>query len=144
MVYGVNSVFFDGPMEYCHGQEKTKKSCFATTTTPCQISYIGICRISTGAGRSCHTSHAMMSPSARLFLGKGARCSCLVKFIRLSKDVATALVNLEQGRRVDDLIAISRARMCIPFCIPVPAGRHFSESTEFCSISRFRRNTRRN
>ena len=76
-----------------------------------------------------------MLPSTRLFLGKGARWSCLVKFIRLSKDIATALVNLEPGRHIDDLIAISRARMCILFCIPVPAGRHFSESAEFRSIS---------
>ena len=36
------------------------------------------------------------------------------------------------------------SRMCIPFSIPVPAGRHFLESAEFRSISGFRRNTRRN
>jgi len=30
------------------------------------------------------------------------------------------------------------------FFIPVPAGRHFSESAEFRGISGFRRNTRRN
>ena len=49
-----------------------------------------------------------MAPSARLRLGEGARCSCLVKFIRPSKDVAAALVNPEPGRRIEDLIAISR------------------------------------
>ncbi len=49
-----------------------------------------------------------MAPSARLCLGKGARCSCLVKFIRPSKDIAAALVNPEPGRRIDDLIALSR------------------------------------
>jgi hypothetical protein len=49
-----------------------------------------------------------MAPIARLCLGKGARCSCLVKFIQPSKDVATALVNPEPGRRIEDLIAVSR------------------------------------
>ena len=49
-----------------------------------------------------------MAPSARLCLGKGERCSCLVKFIRPSKDVAAALVNPEPGRRIDDLIAVRR------------------------------------
>ncbi len=49
-----------------------------------------------------------MAPSARLRLGKGARCSCLVKFIQPSKDVAAALVNPEPGRRIEDLIATSR------------------------------------
>ncbi len=49
-----------------------------------------------------------MAPSARLCLRKGARCSCLVRFIRPLKDVAAALVNPEPGRRIDDLIAISR------------------------------------
>ncbi len=48
-----------------------------------------------------------MAPIARLCLGKGARCSCLVKFIRLSKDAATAFVNPEPGRRIEDLIAVS-------------------------------------
>jgi hypothetical protein len=48
-----------------------------------------------------------MAPIARLCLGKGARCSCLVKFIRLPKDVAVALVNPKPGRRIDDLIAVS-------------------------------------
>ncbi len=50
----------------------------------------------------------MMAPSARLCLGKGARCSCLVKFIWPLKDIAAALVNLEPGRRINDLIALSR------------------------------------
>jgi hypothetical protein len=45
---------------------------------------------------------------ATLCLGKGARCSCLVKFIRPSKDVAAALVNPKPGRSIDDLIAVSR------------------------------------
>jgi hypothetical protein len=45
---------------------------------------------------------------ARLCLGKGARCSCLAKYIRPSKDVSEALVNSEPGWRIDDLIAISR------------------------------------
>jgi hypothetical protein len=49
-----------------------------------------------------------MAPSARLRLREGARCSCLVKIIRPSKDVAAALVNPEPGRRIEDLIAISR------------------------------------
>ena len=49
-----------------------------------------------------------MAPIARLRLGEGARCSCLVKFIRPSKDVAAALVNPEPGRRVEDLTAVSR------------------------------------
>jgi hypothetical protein len=49
-----------------------------------------------------------MARSARLCLGKGARCSCLLKFIRLLKDVATALVNPKPGRRINDLIALSR------------------------------------
>ena len=49
-----------------------------------------------------------MAPSARLCLGKGAHCSCLVKFIRPPKDVAAALVNPDPGRCIDDLIAISR------------------------------------
>jgi hypothetical protein len=49
-----------------------------------------------------------MAPIARLCLGEGARCSCLAKYIRPSKDVAAALVNPEPGRRIDDLIAISR------------------------------------
>ena len=48
-----------------------------------------------------------MAPSARLCLGKGARCSCLVKSIRPSKDVAAALVDPKPGRCIDDLIAIS-------------------------------------
>ena len=48
-----------------------------------------------------------MAPSARLCLGKGARCSCLVKSIRPSKDIAAALVNPKPGRCIDDLIAIS-------------------------------------
>jgi len=38
----------------------------------------------------------------------------------------------------------ARAKLCIPFSIPVPAGRHFSESAEFRGISGFRRNTRLN
>jgi hypothetical protein len=50
----------------------------------------------------------MMPPIARLCLGKGARCSCLAKYIRPSKDVSEALVNSKPGRRIDDLIAISR------------------------------------
>ena len=50
----------------------------------------------------------MRPPTARLCLGEGARCSCLVKFIRPSKDVAAALVNPKPGRRIDDLIAVSR------------------------------------
>jgi hypothetical protein len=50
----------------------------------------------------------MMAPSARLCLGKGAHCSCLVKFIRPSKDVAAALVNPKPGWRINDLIAVSR------------------------------------
>ena len=49
-----------------------------------------------------------MAPIARLCLGEGARCSCLAKYIRPSKDVSEALVNPEPGRRIDDLIAISR------------------------------------
>ncbi len=49
-----------------------------------------------------------MAPSARLCLGKGARCSCFIKFIRQLKDVAAALVNPELGQRIDDLIALSR------------------------------------
>jgi hypothetical protein len=49
-----------------------------------------------------------MAPAATLCLGEGARCSCLVKFIRPSKDVAADLVNPEPGRRIDDLIAVSR------------------------------------
>jgi hypothetical protein len=49
-----------------------------------------------------------MALAATLCLGKGARCSCLVKFIRPSKDVAAALVNPEPGRRIDDLITVSR------------------------------------
>jgi hypothetical protein len=40
-----------------------------------------------------------------LCLGKGARCSCLIKFIHPSKDVAVALVNHELNWRIDDLIA---------------------------------------
>jgi hypothetical protein len=104
----VNSVFFEVHIEYRHGREHQKNSRFRTTTTPRQISYIGIRRISTGVRRSCHKSHSTMAPSARLRLGKGARCSCLVKFILPSKDVAAALVNPEPGRRIEDLIAISR------------------------------------
>ncbi len=49
-----------------------------------------------------------IAPSARLCLGKGAHCSCLVKFIRPSKDVAAALVNPEPGRRINDLITLIR------------------------------------
>ncbi len=49
-----------------------------------------------------------MALMATLCLGEGARCSCLVKFIRPSKDVAAALVNPEPGWRIDDLIAVSR------------------------------------
>ena len=49
-----------------------------------------------------------MAPTATLCLGEGARCSCLAKFIRPSKDVAEALVNPDPGRRIDDLIAVSR------------------------------------
>ena len=49
-----------------------------------------------------------MAPIARLRLGEGACCSCLVKFVRPPKDVAAALVNPEPGRRIDDLIAVSR------------------------------------
>jgi hypothetical protein len=49
-----------------------------------------------------------MAPIARLCLGEGARCSCLAKNIRPLKDVSKALVNPEPGRRIDDLIAISR------------------------------------
>jgi hypothetical protein len=50
----------------------------------------------------------MMPPIARLCLGKGARCSCLAKYIRPLNDVSEALVNSKPGRRIDDLIAISR------------------------------------
>ncbi len=49
-----------------------------------------------------------MAPNARIHLGKGARCSCLVKFLRPSKDIAQALVNPELGRRINYLIAVSR------------------------------------
>ena len=49
-----------------------------------------------------------MAPKARICLGEGARCSCLAKYIRPSKDVAAALVNPKPGRRIDDLIAMSR------------------------------------
>jgi hypothetical protein len=51
-----------------------------------------------------------MAPSARLCLGEGEHCSCscLVRFIRPSKDVAAALVNPEPCRRIDDLIVVSR------------------------------------
>jgi hypothetical protein len=49
-----------------------------------------------------------MAPSARLCLGKGPHCSCLVKFIQPSKDIAAALVNPKPGRHINDLIAISR------------------------------------
>ncbi len=102
-------LYFSGDMEYCHGQENGKKSRFTTTTTPCQKSNVGIRRISTALRRSCCNFHLTMAPSARLCLGKGARCSCLVKFIRPSKDVAAALVNPPKlGRRIDDLIALSR------------------------------------
>ena len=43
----------------------------------------------------------------RICLDKGACCSCLVKFLHPSKDVAQALVNPEPGRQINDLIAIS-------------------------------------
>jgi len=46
-------------MEYRHGR-------FTTTNTPCQISYVGIRRISTGTEKICHNSHSTMAPSARL------------------------------------------------------------------------------
>jgi hypothetical protein len=108
MVLGVILLYFSGGMKYCHGRGNRKKSCFITTTTPCQKSNIGIRRISTAFRRSCHTFSLTMVPSARLCLGKGACCSCLVKFIRLSKDIAVALVNPKPGRRIDDLIALSR------------------------------------
>ena len=49
-----------------------------------------------------------MAPTGKLCLGEGARCSCLAKFVRPSKDVAAALVNPDPGRRIDDLIAVSR------------------------------------
>ncbi len=49
-----------------------------------------------------------MAPIARLCLGEGARYYCLAKYIRPSKDVSEALVNPKQGRRIDDLIVISR------------------------------------
>ena len=57
---------------------------------------------------SFHNSHSTMAPSTRLCLGEGACCSCLVIFIRSSKDGAAALVNPKPGRRIDDLIAVSR------------------------------------
>ena len=52
----------------------------------------------------------------------------------------------EEGTANDELIVgliDSLSRMCIPFCIPVPAGPHFSESAEFRGISPILRNTRR-
>jgi hypothetical protein len=87
---------------------KWKKSRFTTTATPRQKSNVGICRISTALRRSCHNFHLSMALSARLCLGEGALCSCLVKFIRPSNDVATALVNPKPGRCTNDLIALSR------------------------------------
>ena len=47
----------------------------------------------------------MMAPVATLCLGKGAHCSCLIKFIHQSKDIAVALWC------IDDLIVISRDMM---------------------------------
>ena len=53
----------------------------------------------------------------------------------------------EEGTADDELIVgliDSLSRMCIPFCIPVPAGPHFSESAEFRRILPIPRNTRQN
>ena len=47
-----------------------------------------------------------MAPTARICLGKGARCSVLVKYLRPSKAVADAILNPTAGQRVDDLIAV--------------------------------------
>ncbi len=101
-------LYFSGDMEYRYGRENGKKSHFTTTTTTRQKTNVGIRRLSTALRRSCHNFHLTMALSARLCLGKGARCSCLVKIIQPSKDVAAALVNPEPGRRIDDLIALSR------------------------------------
>ena len=49
-----------------------------------------------------------MAPTARICLGKGARCSVLVKYLRPSKAVADAIVNPTAGQQVDDLIAVKR------------------------------------
>jgi hypothetical protein len=49
-----------------------------------------------------------MVPRARLCLGKGARCSVLLKFLRPSKNVNEAILNPVQGQWLDDLIAVSR------------------------------------
>jgi hypothetical protein len=48
-----------------------------------------------------------MVPRARHSLGKGARCLVLLKFLRPSKVVAEAIVNLVKGQRLDDFIAVS-------------------------------------
>jgi hypothetical protein len=49
----------------------------------------------------------MRPPRARLCLGKGARCSVLLKFLCPSKVIAKAIVNPVKDQRLDDLIAVS-------------------------------------
>ena len=47
-------------------------------------------------------------PRAQLCLGKGARCSVLLKFLRPSKVIAKTILNPVRDQRLDDLIAVSR------------------------------------
>jgi hypothetical protein len=49
----------------------------------------------------------MRPPRARLCLGKGARCSVLLKFLRPLKVIAKAIGNPVKDQRLDDLIAVS-------------------------------------
>ena len=52
-----------------------------------------------------------MVATARLCLGKGARCSVLVKYPRPSKTVEDAIVNPMVGQHLNDLIAVKREMM---------------------------------
>ena len=49
----------------------------------------------------------MVPPRARLCLGKGARCSVLLKFFRPSKVVAEAIINPMKDQRLYALITVS-------------------------------------
>jgi hypothetical protein len=70
-------------------------------------------------------------PRATFSIGKGARCSCKIQYLRLLQVVAEAFVNVDRDYELDDLIAFERK---VKWRKGKPIASYFFQSASLPSV----------